>query len=98
MKEMLQTVRSAVLIRIISRYGAVDENEAVTVTYVPKRGMYATIIGRDDIRLHPTPELLTGVFVITSRSRGKFTLQNQHNGVELSGVPRRSIRKILGWE
>ncbi len=98
MKEMVQTLRSAALIRIVSRYGVLGEQEAVTVTNLPRRGVRSSVIGRTDIRTQPTPDLLTGLFVITSRQRGKYTLQNQSTGIELSGVPRKSIRKILDWE
>jgi len=84
--------------RIVSRYGVLGDREAVTVTNLPKKGVRSSVIGRTDIRTEPTPDLLTGLFVITSRSRGKYTLQNQSTGIELSGVPRKSIRKILDWE
>lgn len=84
--------------RIISRYGAIGDQEAVTVANLPRRGVHSSVIGRTDIRTQPTPDLLTGLFVITSRSKGKYTLQNASTGIELSGVPRKSIRKILDWE
>lgn len=98
MKEMLRTLRSAALIRIISRYGVLGERETVTVTNLPRRGVHSSVIGRTDIRTQPTPDLLTGLFVITARSKGKYKLQNTSTGIELSGVPRRSLRKILDWE
>ena len=98
MKEMLQTLRSAAVIRLVSRYGVLGEQETVTVTNLPRRGVRSSVIGRTDIRTEPTPDLLTGLFVVTSRSKGKYTLQNQSTGIELSGVPRKSIRKILDWE
>lgn len=98
MKEMLHTLRSAAAIRIISRFGVLGEEEVVTATKLPRRGVHSSVIGRTDIRTQPTPDLLTGLFVVTSRSKGKYTLQNTSTGIELSGVPRRSIRKILDWE
>lgn len=95
---MLNNVCRAAAVRIVSRYGALGEREIVTIAKLPRRGVVSSVIGRTDIRTQPTLDLLTGLFVVTSRSKGRYTLQNASTGIELSGVPRRSIRKILDSE
>lgn len=98
MKEMLQTLRAAAFIRIVSRFGVLGDQETVTLASLPKRGVHASVMGRTDIRTQPTQDLLEGFFVVSSRSRGKYALQNPTTCIELSGVPRRSIRKVLDLE
>ncbi|MCL4200217.1 hypothetical protein KJZ67_02650 [Patescibacteria group bacterium] len=98
MKEMLNNVCRATAVHIISRYGVLGEQEVVTIAKLPRRGVISSVIGRTDIRTQPTQDLIEGLFVVASRSHGKYTLQNQATGIELFGVPRWSIRKILECE
>lgn len=98
MKELVHNVCFATTVRLVSRFGVLGDQETVTLTKLPRRGVHAAVMGRADIRTQPTEDLLGGFFVVTSRSRGKYTLQNPTTRIELSGVPRRSIRKILDWE
>jgi hypothetical protein len=98
MKELLSTICRTIVVHGISRYGVLGEREIVTVAMLPRRGVYSSLIGRSDIRTEPTPDLTQGLFVVESKKRGRYTLQNETTGVVLSNVPRRSIRKILEWE
>lgn len=98
MKEMVHNICVAATVRFVSRFGVLGDQETVTLARLPRRGVHASVIGRTNIRTLPTQDLLGGLFVITSRSRGRYSLQNPNTRIELTGVPRRSIRKILDWE
>jgi len=95
MKELAQNIFREAVVHFVSRYGVLGEREVVTLAKMPRRGVIATHMERTDLRLSPTPETTAGLFTITSRSKGKFTLENQVNRIRLIGVPRRSIRRIV---
>lgn len=97
MQELAQHALYIVTARAVSRFGLIGDQEVVTIAKLPKRGAHASLVGRPDMRTTPTPDLLTGLFVVQSRRQGKFTLINRDTRVLLSGVPRRSIRKIIDF-
>jgi hypothetical protein len=95
MKEFAQNIFREAVVRFVSRYGVLGEREVVTLAKLPRRGVIATHMERTDLRVSPTPETTAGFFTITSRSKGKYTLENQVNRIRISGVPRRGIQKII---
>jgi len=98
MKELAHTLLHTLAIHVISRYGVLGNDEVVTVARLPRRGVTSSVIGRTDIRTQPTQDIMTGLFVIASKSCGKYILRNPSTRIELTGVPRSSIRKILDLE
>lgn len=95
MKEFIQSIGFAAKVYLISRFGILGEKETVTIARLPGHGVTSSYIGRDDTLTEPTPDVVQGIFVVHGRSRRGYTLQNWTTNIELQGVPRRSIRKIL---
>ncbi len=97
MKEWLQSAGLALRVHLITRYGVLGDQEVVTLSGLPRRGVTASLIGRDDMRTRPTPELIQGFFTVSGRAGRGYVLRNSTTGVELAGVPRRHIRKVLDF-
>jgi len=96
MKELARSILQDLTIRAISRYGALGDNETVTLKKLPKHGVYVSHVGVEGIRISLHADVPTdGLFMITARGRGRFTVENRLSRVRLSGVPRRSIQKII---
>ena len=96
MKELARSIFQDLTIRAISRYGPLWDNEAVMLKKLPKRGVYVSHSGVEGVRLALNADTpIHGLFRITARSNGRYTVENQVNRVRLSGVPRRSIQKII---
>ena len=96
MKELARNILQDLTIRAISRYGAIGENETVTLKNLPRRGVFVSHVSVEGSRVSLTADTPTyGLFTVTSRNRGKYTVENRVSRVRLSGVPRRSIQKII---
>lgn len=88
----MKDIWQAAQIFLISRHGVVFPGEQVTIGNLPRWGVTGEHIYRPDMRIVPTPDLVTGIFRIVEKKKGKFTLFNHDTGIRLIGVPRRSFR------